>query len=80
MRNPNIEGRYDLLIKGKLKMQSKNGCPFCQDKVIEVVKSIPPAAPGFQVECDNCGARGPISSKEGAIVEWEALSEKLKKQ
>jgi len=41
-------------------MKSKNGCPFCQEDVIHIVKSAPPASQGLQIECENCGARGPI--------------------
>jgi hypothetical protein len=56
-----------------MKMKSKNGRPFCLLNVIKIVKSTTPAAmEGLQVECDNCGARGPIDqSKEGAIAGWE---------
>jgi Lar family restriction alleviation protein len=66
-------------------MQSKKGCPFCQEKVIKVVKSVPPAMKGFQVECDNCGARGPIyENKEAAIEGWElgimGLGQRMRKQ
>lgn len=53
-------------------MKSKNGCPFCQEDVIDIVKSVPPAVEGLQVQCDNCGACGPIyESKEEAINGWE---------
>ena len=66
-------------------MQSKNGCPFCQENVIVIVKSTRPAMPGFQAECDNCGARGPIyENKEAAIEGWEfgivGLGERMRKQ
>lgn len=41
--------------------------------------------PGFQAECDNCGARGPIyENKEAAIEGWEfgivGLGERMRKQ
>lgn len=53
-------------------MKSETGCPFCHMDIIEIVKSAPPAIEGLQVECDNCGARGPIyESKEEAITGWE---------
>jgi len=53
-------------------MKSEKGCPFCGEDVIEIVKSAPSAMEGLQVECDNCGARGPIyESKEAAIDGWE---------
>ena len=53
-------------------MKSEKGCPFCREDVIQIVKSAPPASEGLQVECDNCGARGPVyESKEEAIAGWE---------
>ena len=53
-------------------MRSENGCPFCREDVIQIIKSKPPASEGVQVECDNCGARGPIyGSKKEAITGWE---------
>jgi hypothetical protein len=53
-------------------MESKNGCPFCQENIIDIVQSTPPAMQGLQVQCDSCGARGPIyESKEEAIAGWE---------
>jgi Lar family restriction alleviation protein len=53
-------------------MKSEKGCPFCREDIIEIVKSAPQAMEGLQVECDNCGARGPIyESKEEAIAGWE---------
>lgn len=52
---------------------SENGCPFCQEKNCTIVKSVPPhAMEGLQVECNDCGARGPIyETKEEAISGWE---------
>ncbi len=51
---------------------SENGCPFCQEKNCNIVKSVQPAMEGLQVECNDCGARGPIyMTKEGAISRWE---------
>lgn len=65
-------------------MQSENGCPFCQENVISIVKSTPPAMEGLQIECDNCGARGPIyENKDEAISGWElgirGLGERMRK-
>ena len=52
--------------------KSKKGCPFCQQKDGIIVKSTPPAMEGLQVECNDCGARGPIyETKEEAISGWE---------
>jgi len=49
-------------------MKTNKGCPFCHQDVIKIVKSAPSAMEGLQVECDTCGARGPINeSKEAAI-------------
>jgi predicted RNA-binding Zn-ribbon protein involved in translation (DUF1610 family) len=60
------------LYYGGMKMKSEKGCPFCLEDIIQIVKSAPPAAEGLQVECDNCGARGPVyGSKEEAITGWE---------
>lgn len=53
-------------------MRSEKGCPFCQEHVIIIIKSNPPAMDGFQAECDNCGARGPIYENEKeALNGWE---------
>jgi len=54
-------------------MKSENGCPFCRENVIHIVKSeLPTAIEGLQVQCDNCGARGPIYENEKeAITGWE---------
>jgi transcription elongation factor Elf1 len=53
-------------------MKSKNGCPFCNHFVIQIVKSAPSAMTGLQAECDNCGARGPIyETKKDALLGWE---------
>ncbi len=53
-------------------MNSEKGCPFCRLHVIEIVKSTPPSMEGLQVQCDNCGACGPVyESKEEAITGWE---------
>lgn len=53
-------------------MKSENGCPFCREKVIVVIESNSPNLVGKQVQCDNCGARGPIYEDERqAIDSWE---------
>ena len=52
-------------------MEFKKGCQFCHENVIKIVKSAS-AMEGLQVECDTCGARGPINeNKEAAIDGWE---------
>ena len=52
-------------------MKAKNECPFCRKYVIDIVKSLPPAMKGLQVECDNCGARGPIyETEQDALLGW----------
>ena len=57
-------------------MKSNNECPFYRNKVIYVVKSTPPDMEGLQVQCDNCGARGPIyETKEAAISGWNMASQ-----
>jgi len=63
-------------------MKSENGCPFCRQDVIYVVKSeMPTAIDGLQVQCDNCGARGPVyENKKEAITGWEfGISEQGKR-
>ena len=61
----------------KIYYASENGCPFCQEKDCNIVKYVPPAMEGLQreglqVECNDCGARGPIrENKEEAISGWE---------
>ncbi len=53
-------------------MKSENSCPFCQLKIINIVESKPPNMAGKQVQCENCGARGPIyEDDEKAIEGWE---------
>lgn len=54
-------------------MKSEHKCPFCQQDVISIVKSeVPIAMDGLQVQCDNCGARGPIYEDEkSAVTGWE---------
>jgi len=55
-------------------MKSKNGCPFCKQDVILIVKSdTATAMEGIQVMCDDCGARGPIYDKEQEAIDgWES--------
>lgn len=53
-------------------MKSQIGCPFCREKIIYIVESKPPAMQGKQVQCDNCGACGPIyETEKEAISGWE---------
>jgi Lar family restriction alleviation protein len=53
-------------------MKSEKWCPFCHNHIIEIVTSTRLSMKGLQVECDNCGARGPIDeSKDAAIAAWE---------
>jgi Lar family restriction alleviation protein len=55
-----------------MEMKSNNGCPFCQEDVINIVQSVLPAMKGLQIECENCGARGPVyETEEEAIAGWE---------
>ncbi len=35
----------------------ENGYPFCRSKDVRVIASTPPALKGFQVQCENFGAR-----------------------
>lgn len=56
----------------KIYYASENGCPFCQKKDCNIVKSVPPAMEGLQVECNDCSARGPNSlDEEEAKESWE---------
>lgn len=51
---------------------SENGCPFCQEKNCNIVKTSRSATEELQVECNDCGARGPISLNEEQAKEcWE---------
>jgi len=59
-------------------MKAKNKCPFCGELDIHILgpQTIPEKsthAKGFQVECFNCGARGPLgmATKKDAILEWD---------
>jgi hypothetical protein len=53
-------------------MKSTNGCPFCKETVINIVNSEKPSISGYQVQCENCGSRGPIcDDKDEAIKSWE---------
>lgn len=52
-------------------LSRKNACPFCG----QLATSLIPATPGrgFQVECLNCGARGPAGahSPDDATRAWD---------
>ncbi|NPE30661.1 restriction alleviation protein, Lar family [Methanococcoides sp. SA1] len=52
-------------------------CPFCAITSVQVIKSNKPAISGFQCECTDCGARGPIyENKSEAIRGWnEGISD-----
>jgi hypothetical protein len=53
-------------------MKANKGCPFCKEKIINIVESKPPSIKGYQYQCDNCGACGPIyGNKEAALKGWE---------
>ncbi|MCC6798179.1 MAG: Lar family restriction alleviation protein [Candidatus Hydrogenedentes bacterium] len=46
-------------------------CPFCKLNVGTVVKADPVSRPGVQVQCTNCGARGPVYYTEiEAVDAW----------
>lgn len=52
-------------------MKIEKPCPFCQQNVVIIVKSDQPDMDGYQVKCDNCGARGPIyENKKEAKNGW----------
>ena len=52
-------------------MELEKPCPFCQESSGAIVKSAPHAVGGVQVECENCGARGPIyDTDKDAIKGW----------
>ncbi len=44
-------------------------CPFCKLNVGAVMKAEPIGQPGVQVQCTNCGARGPIRYTEKECVD-----------
>ena len=55
-------------------MKTKNACPFCGFNSTTVLG--PPESTqgkGYQVECINCGARGPCGMKDpySAIGVWD---------
>ena len=54
-------------------MEGSDKCPFC-GKVATMhraVKTAPTARKGLQIECMNCGARGPIyGDKKSALMGW----------
>jgi len=52
-------------------MKIEKPCPFCQQNVVNIVKSVVPDMEGYQVKCENCGARGPIyENKKKAEEGW----------
>lgn len=61
-------------------MKSKTPCPWCKCNDIQVLSPgltphIKDLKPGHQVECINCGARGPCGyiDTANAIGAWEGL-------
>lgn len=59
-------------------MRMQNPCPFCECLSLQILT--PTSSPnrstgglGFQVECINCGARGPLGYKDksSAKLSWE---------
>jgi hypothetical protein len=61
-------------------MKSKTPCPWCKESIIRVLsKGLTPEVeglmPGHQVECTNCGARGPSGyiDTSNAVGAWEGL-------
>jgi len=50
-------------------------CMFCQSQEVHVIEceEADAGCSTFWVECDSCGARGPISEyKDGAAIHWNA--------
>jgi predicted RNA-binding Zn-ribbon protein involved in translation (DUF1610 family) len=59
---------------GESELKIKNSCPFCGFRNAQVLgPSKSTHGKGFQVECINCGARGPcgMASSDDAILAWE---------
>ena len=59
-------------------MKTKNACPFCGHDTTTILSPTTTPEPsdnrsGYQVQCVNCGARGPfgMASPELAIGAWE---------
>lgn len=59
-------------------MKTNNACPFCSQNSVQVLgpKTSPNTsthALGYQVECVNCGARGPCGmiNEDEAIAVWD---------
>ena len=54
-------------------MEGSDKCPFCGQlaTIHRAVKTAPTARKGLQIECMNCGARGPIfGDKKMALLGW----------
>lgn len=65
-------------------MKSKRSCPWCHCNDIRVLsKGLTPEVKGLfeghQVECTNCGARGPSGyiDTSNAVGAWEGLDNSL---
>lgn len=58
-------------------MKTKRDCPFCGENSVNILspKTVPQSThgKGYQVECFECGARGPLGyvDKKNAILGWE---------
>lgn len=66
------------------RLKTEKGCPFCGFNSTQVIKNPKQKLkirmddavyhpPGHQVECINCGARGPcgFKSKKEAVLAWD---------
>lgn len=52
-------------------LSRSNACPFCGELATQVLDPLP--GRGYQVECLNCGARGPAGgeTEEAASRAWD---------
>ena len=56
-------------------MNKKKPCPFCGDENLEII-SLPGSRVNTRkgwIECNNCGARGPIEHAETDSIESKAI-------
>lgn len=58
-------------------MKTDKACPFCGQNSVRVIgekrdETKPPYATGYQVECINCGSRGPsgMHNEANAVLAW----------
>lgn len=56
-----------------MKLSPKNPCPFCGYLSTKVIHNKDYHPVGFQVECVNCGARGPAGMVDhnAAVMVWD---------